>query len=49
MPPRAIWSGAISFGMVSLPVRIFTATQSRTIHFNQLHAADKVRIRQKKW
>ncbi len=49
MPPRAIWRGAISFGMVSIPVRIFTATQSKNVHFNQLHADDKVRIRQKKW
>jgi len=49
MPPRAIWRGAISFGMVSIPVRIFTATQSKNIHFNQLHASDKVRIKQKKW
>lgn len=49
MPARAIWRGAISFGMVSIPVRVFTATTSRTVAFNQLHRDDKVRIRQKKW
>ncbi len=49
MPARAIWRGAISFGMVSIPVRVFTATQSKNVSFNQLHRDDKVRIRQKRW
>ena len=49
MPSRAIWRGVISFGMVSIPVRIFTATRSNDLHFNQLHREDKVRLRQKRW
>ena len=49
MPPRAIWRGAISFGMVSIPVRVYSATQSKSINFNQLHREDKVRVRQKRW
>ena len=47
--PRAIWRGAISFGLVSVPVRLFTATQSRNVSFRQLHAEDKVRLKQLRW
>lgn len=42
---RAIWRGTISFGMVSIPVRLFTATESQDIAFRQLHAADNSPIR----
>lgn len=47
--PRAIWSGAISFGMVSIPVKLYTATESKDIGFRQLHRDDLVRIRQLRW
>ncbi len=36
--PRAIWSGAIAFGLVNIPVRLFTATQRKDISFRSLHA-----------
>ena len=38
MPPRAIWKGAISFGMVVIPVRLYAGTESRDIRFSNLHA-----------
>jgi DNA end-binding protein Ku len=47
--PRAIWSGAISFGMVSIPVKLYTATQSKDVSFRQLHRDDLARIRQLRW
>ena len=47
--PRAIWRGAISFGLVSVPVKLFTATQSKNVSFRQLHAEDKVRLKQLRW
>ena len=47
--PRAIWSGAISFGMVSIPVKLYTATESKDIGFRQLHRDDLVRIKQLRW
>ena len=48
--PRSIWRGAISFGMVSIPVRLFTATESKDVAFRQLHDADgHSRIRQLRW
>ncbi|HEU4587328.1 MAG TPA: Ku protein [Gemmatimonadales bacterium] len=49
MPPRAIWSGAISFGMVTIPVKLYSATHSKDIAFNLLHATDGARIEQKRF
>jgi DNA end-binding protein Ku len=46
--PRAIWSGAISFGLVSVPVKLFAAVAPKTVRFHQLHATDGVRIQQKR-
>jgi DNA end-binding protein Ku len=45
--PRAIWTGSISFGLVNIPVKLFTATKDRTLHFHQIHEKTKCRIRQK--
>lgn len=45
--PRPLWKGAISFGMVSIPVKLYSATEEKDVRFNQLHKADMSRIRQK--
>lgn len=45
---RSIWSGSISFGLVNIPVKLFTAQASKDVHFHQLHDEDGVRIRQKR-
>ena len=42
--PRAIWSGAISFGLVSVPVRMESAVEEHTLHFNYVHEPDGGRI-----
>jgi DNA end-binding protein Ku len=39
--PRAIWSGMISFGLVSIPVRMFAAVSEHKLHFNLLHRKDE--------
>ncbi len=44
--PRSIWNGVISFGMVSIPVKLFTATQSKDVSFHQLHTECNSRIKQ---
>jgi len=49
MPPRAIWSGSISFGLVNVPVKLATAVSQKDVRFNQLHAPDNARIQQKRW
>jgi len=46
MPPHSVGSGTISFGLVSIPVRLYTATSSQTVSFNLLHAKCGSRIRQ---
>jgi DNA end-binding protein Ku len=45
---RAIWKGAVSFGLVNVPVRLFSATQEHDIRFHQVHRADGGRIRMKR-
>lgn len=46
--PRAIWSGSISFGLVNIPVKLYSAVSKKTVHFNQLDVRTKARIKQKK-
>jgi DNA end-binding protein Ku len=48
MPPRSIGSGAISFGLVSIPVKLYVATSSQAPSFNLLHAKCGNRIRQQR-
>jgi DNA end-binding protein Ku len=42
---KTMWRGAISFGLVSIPVRVYTATDEKTLRFNQLHVKDHGRIK----
>jgi DNA end-binding protein Ku len=46
--PRAIWSGAISFGLVNVPVKLYSATSPKTVRFNQLSGRTGARIKQKR-
>jgi DNA end-binding protein Ku len=46
--PRAIWSGAISFGLVNVPVKLYSAVSRRSVRFHQLHEETGVRIQQKR-
>lgn len=48
MAPRSIWKGAISFGLVTIPVKLFTATEEKDLRFRQVHAADEGRIKYKR-
>src|SRR5437763_15324778 len=47
--PRPIWKGAITFGMISIPVKLFGATESKDLAFNTLHNECKNRLKQKRW
>ena len=42
---RSIWSGALTFGLVNVPVSLYSATQDKTVHFNQLQRGTSSRIR----
>lgn len=45
---RSIWNGAISFGLVSIPIKLVNATESHSVSFRQIHAEDGGRIRYRK-
>lgn len=45
---RAIWSGAISFGLVNIPVKLYSAVSKKTVRFHQLDSKDNSRIQQKR-
>ncbi len=47
--PRAIWKGAVSFGMVSIPIKLYTATDEKDVSFNLLHKKDGARIKQQRY
>ncbi|HET6680865.1 MAG TPA: Ku protein [Gemmatimonadaceae bacterium] len=49
MADRAIWSGNISFGLVSIPVKLHSATRSEDVSFRQVHVTCGTPIQQKRW
>jgi DNA end-binding protein Ku len=46
--PRSIWTGAISFGLVTVPVKLYSAVQRKSVRFHQLSGKTGVRIQQKR-
>jgi DNA end-binding protein Ku len=46
---RAIWTGSISFGLVNIPIRVYSATESRVISFNNLHKECGTPLVYKRW
>lgn len=46
--PRSIWKGALSFGLVSIPVKVYGATEEKDLSFRQIHAEDMGRIKYKR-
>ncbi len=47
--PRAIWKGAVSFGMVSIPIKLYTATEEKDVAFHLLHQKDGARIKTQRY
>jgi DNA end-binding protein Ku len=46
---RSIWSGALTFGLVNVPVKLVTAVTQQEVHFNMLHAKDGARINMRRF
>ena len=42
--PRSIWNGTITFGLVAVPIKVYSATESKTVRFHEVHAKDGSRI-----
>jgi DNA end-binding protein Ku len=45
---KSIWNGTISFGLVNVPIKVHSATESKTVHFHEVHIADGARIEHKR-
>ena len=45
---RSIWKGSIAFGLVNVPVKVYSATEDHDLKFHQVHAKDNGRIRYKR-
>src|SRR3954452_1428391 len=41
MPPRSIWNGAIAFGAVTVPIKVYGALEDKSIHFHEVHLKDE--------
>jgi DNA end-binding protein Ku len=48
MAARSLWNGTFTFGLVNVPVKVYTATESKSIHFHQVHLPDEARIEHRK-
>ena len=46
--PRSLWKGAVSFGLITIPVRLYGATEEKDVQFRQVHPKDGGRIRYKR-
>jgi DNA end-binding protein Ku len=49
MAPRSIWNGTITFGLVAVPIKLYKATESKTVHFHELHRRDEARIQHRRF
>src|SRR5919199_1343184 len=48
MAPKSIWNGTISFGLAAVPIKLYSATESKTVSFNEVHVSDGARIEHKR-
>jgi DNA end-binding protein Ku len=46
---RSIWNGTITFGLVAVPIKLYSATESKTVHFHELHRRDEARIEHRRF
>ena len=49
MAPRSIWKGAVSFGMVAIPIKLYPATKSKDVAFASLHSTCHTRINHRRY
>jgi DNA end-binding protein Ku len=49
MAPRSIWNGTITFGLVNVPIKLYSATESKTVHFSEVHLKDGAQIEHRRF
>ena len=47
--PRSIWNGTITFGLVNVPIKLYSATESKTVHFHEVHLRDGARVEHRRY
>jgi DNA end-binding protein Ku len=47
--PRSLWNGTIAVGLLTVPVKLHTATESKTVHFHEVHEQDGARIEHRRF
>jgi len=47
--PRSIWNGTITFGLVNVPIKLYSATESKTVHFHEVHLRDGAQIEHRRY
>src|SRR5215211_5125875 len=47
--PRSIWNGTIAFGLMTVPVKLHTATESKTVHFREVHLDDAAKVEHRRF
>ncbi len=47
--PRSLWNGTVSFGLVNVPVKLFSATESKTVRFREVHEPDGAKIEHRRF
>jgi DNA end-binding protein Ku len=48
MAPKSIWNGTISFGLAHVPIKLYSATESKTVSFHEVHVTDGARLEHKR-
>ena len=46
---RSIWNGTVTFGMVNVPIKLYSATESKSVHFHEVHLEDGARIEHRRY
>ena len=49
MAPRSIWNGTVSVGLINVPIKLFTATESKTVRFREVHLADAGKVEHRRF
>jgi DNA end-binding protein Ku len=47
--PRSLWNGTISVGLINVPVKLFSAVESKTVHFREVHLADEGKVEHRRF
>jgi DNA end-binding protein Ku len=47
--PRSLWNGTISVGLINVPVKLYSAVESKTVHFREVHLADEAKVEHRRF